>query len=99
MTEKEVLRFLDEIQRKGEPEDICNIVMVSGRNNVSIVRKNYIRHVIKVSEGLRISKCPTCGSVDVDSIGTTYSRDYHISLGGGMLYKMQFHCVNCGCEW
>ena len=47
-----------------------------------------------------VPKCPTCGSPDIEKIGTA-SKVLDVAFWGFASGKVKktFHCKNCGYEW
>ena len=51
-------------------------------------------------EAPHVPKCPTCGSPDLEKIGTA-SKVLDVAFWGFASGKVKktFHCKNCGYEW
>ena len=51
-------------------------------------------------EAPHVPKCPTCGSPDLEKIGTA-SKVLDVAFWGfaSVKVKKTFHCKNCGYEW
>lgn len=55
---------------------------------------------IKAAKPKYVPKCPTCGSPDLEKIGTA-SKVLDVAFWGFASGKVKktFHCNNCGYEW